>query len=110
MDRELFHRALFCESRESILIRFGLRYDESVLMEYRTFRIYEELCSNDERIRISHRLATMPDFVLDYVLIHELAHLLEANHGRQFWDLVYRYPKTERARGFLIGAGYVKSE
>ncbi len=56
-------------------------------------------------IRISHRLATMPIFVLDYVLIHELAHLVEPNHGKDFWNLVYQFPRTERARGFLMGAG-----
>ena len=53
-------------------------------------------------IRISHRLAGVPDFVLDYVLVHELAHLLEANHSKAFWELVYRYPRTERARGYLM--------
>lgn len=56
-------------------------------------------------IRLSHRLAEMPRFVLDYVIVHELAHLLEANHGPNFWALVYRYPKTERARGYLMAAG-----
>ena len=56
-------------------------------------------------IRISHRLATMPGFVLDYVLVHELAHLLEANHGAGFWRLVNQYPRTERARGYLMAAG-----
>ena len=56
-------------------------------------------------IRISHRLASMPPFVLDYVLVHELAHLLEANHGPRFWALVNRYPKTERARGYLMAVG-----
>jgi predicted metal-dependent hydrolase len=56
-------------------------------------------------IRISHRLAQMPRFVLDYVIIHELAHLIKPNHGRDFWELVYRYPKTERARGFLMAVG-----
>lgn len=56
-------------------------------------------------IRISHRLATMPEFVLDYVLVHELAHLIEANHGANFWNLVARYPKTERARGYLMAVG-----
>jgi len=56
-------------------------------------------------IRISHRLAGVPAFVLDYVIVHELAHLLQANHSRAFWELVYRYPKTERARGYLMAMG-----
>ncbi len=56
-------------------------------------------------IRISHRLAKMPVFVRDYVIVHELAHLLEANHGPKFWKLVNCYPKTERARGYLMAVG-----
>lgn len=53
-------------------------------------------------IRISHRLALMPEWVLKYVVIHELAHLEEANHGPNFWALVNQYPLTERARGYLM--------
>ena len=53
-------------------------------------------------IRISHQLAKLPRFVLEYVVMHELAHLLEPNHGRRFWQLVGRYPLTERARGYLM--------
>ncbi len=56
-------------------------------------------------IRISTRLATMPPFVLTYVVLHELAHLLEANHGPRFWQLVARYPLSERARGYLMAVG-----
>lgn len=61
-------------------------------------------------LRISHRLAAMPTFVRDYVIIHELAHLVEANHGPKFWELVNRYPKTERARGYLMAVGLEKLE
>jgi hypothetical protein len=54
-------------------------------------------------IRMSRRLASLPDWVADYVLLHELAHLLEPGHGPRFWALVQRYPRTERARGYLDG-------
>ena len=59
----------------------------------------------DGTIRLSDRLATMPAWVRDYVLVHELAHLLQANHGPKFWELVNRYPLTERARGYLMAVG-----
>ena len=56
----------------------------------------------DGTIRISSRLATEPAWVLDYVIVHELAHLVVPGHGRRFWALVQRYPRTERARGWLM--------
>lgn len=59
----------------------------------------------DGTIRLSHRLMTMPAWVRDYVLVHELAHLVERNHGKRFWKLVNRYPLTERARGYLMAVG-----
>ena len=59
----------------------------------------------DKTIRISHRIASMPAFVRDYIIVHELAHLLEANHGPNFWKLVYQYERTERARGYLMAVG-----
>ncbi|TDC75310.1 M48 family metallopeptidase [Streptomyces hainanensis] len=54
-------------------------------------------------IRLSHRLQGMPEYVVDYVLLHELAHLLVPGHGADFWQLLDHYPRTERARGFLEG-------
>lgn len=55
-------------------------------------------------IRISQRLSEMPQWVEDYVIVHELAHLLEPNHGKRFKALVRRYPLAERAIGFLIAS------
>lgn len=57
----------------------------------------------DRTIRLSMRLQGMPDYVVDYVIVHELAHLLVPGHGADFWALVTSYPKTERARGYLDG-------
>jgi predicted metal-dependent hydrolase len=57
----------------------------------------------DRSIRLSSRLRSMPEYVVDYVLVHELAHLLEPGHDERFWALVARYPRAERARGFLEG-------
>lgn len=59
----------------------------------------------DRTIRISTRLAAEPPWVLDYVIVHELAHLTVPGHGPSFWELVARYPRTERARGFLMARG-----
>ena len=59
----------------------------------------------DSTIRISSRLAREPAWVVDYVIVHELAHLSVANHGPRFWDLVNRYRLAERARGFLMARG-----
>lgn len=57
----------------------------------------------DRTIRLSSRLQGMPPWVVDYVLVHELAHLLEAGHGPRFQELVARYPRAERAEGYLAG-------
>jgi len=59
----------------------------------------------DGTIRVSSRLAAWPRWVLEYVLVHELAHLAELSHGPAFHALVQRYPKAERATGFLIAKG-----
>lgn len=57
----------------------------------------------DRSIRLTARLVDLPGWVLDYVIVHELAHLLEAHHNARFDELVARYPRTERAIGFLDG-------
>ena len=62
----------------------------------------------DGSIRISDRVRGLPEYVVDYVLLHELAHLLVPNHGPDFWALLETYPRTERARGFL--EGYTRSD
>jgi predicted metal-dependent hydrolase len=61
-------------------------------------------CTPGERsIRLSARLQGMPGWVVDYVLVHELSHLIEPGHDAAFWGWVDRYPQAERAKGYLLG-------
>jgi len=54
-------------------------------------------------IRIAKRAGLLPDWVLDYLLVHELAHLVHSDHGPAFHELEERYPLSERAQGYLMG-------
>ena len=58
-------------------------------------------------VRISHRMARFPSWVIDYTLAHELAHLVEAGHGPEFHALVQRYDRADQAEGFLLGVGAI---
>jgi predicted metal-dependent hydrolase len=57
-------------------------------------------------IRLSHKLRGMPAWVVDYVLLHEMAHLIEPSHNSRFWKLLQTYPRTETAKAFLDGAAF----
>ncbi|NNG18868.1 M48 family metallopeptidase [Naumannella sp. ID2617S] len=54
-------------------------------------------------IRLSDRLQSMPGWVVDYVLLHELTHLAERDHTSRFWRLLDAYPRTQEAKGYLAG-------
>jgi predicted metal-dependent hydrolase len=62
------------------------------------------------KILISHRLAKMPDWVRNYVIIHELAHLVVPNHSRAFQELTEKYKLKERAIGYLMAKGLQEEE
>lgn len=57
-------------------------------------------------IRLSHKLQGMPDWVVDYVILHEMAHLIEPSHSAIFWHLLAAYPRTDIAKAFLDGAAF----
>ncbi|MFA5008515.1 MAG: M48 family metallopeptidase [Candidatus Omnitrophota bacterium] len=81
-------------------------------IEYVTTQNTKYGCCNYQagHIRISHKVGLMPGWVRDYVLIHEMAHLLIPNHSKAFWGVVYRYKLAERARGYLCATGFIKEE
>lgn len=62
--------------------------------------------SSDRTIRVSDRMIGMPLWVIDYVLLHELAHLIEPNHSPRFHALVNQFPDAARAQAFLDGYSF----
>jgi hypothetical protein len=64
-------------------------------------------CTPSQRtIRLSHELQGMPGWVVDYVILHELAHLLVSGHGPAFWRLLGGYPRLDEAKAFLAGVAF----
>jgi predicted metal-dependent hydrolase len=63
-------------------------------------------CSAAGELSFCFRLVMAPPFVLDYLAVHEVAHLREMNHSRRFWRLVEEHcPNTDRARRWLMREG-----
>lgn len=75
----------------------------SVRWSTRQQRRWGSCTTSTGAIRLSRRLEDMPSYVVDYVLVHELAHLLVPDHSPAFWALVERYPQAPQARAFLDG-------
>lgn len=82
--------------------RFGLPEPTSIVWSERQNTRWGSCSTSDGSIRISSRLETVPDFVLDFVIVHELAHLRVSGHGPDFQALMQRYPEAERATGYLM--------
>ena len=75
---------------------------EKISYSERQMRRHGSCTVTSKTIRISHRMRNMPQWVEDYIIVHELAHLIEPNHGKEFKKLVRRYPLSERAIGYLM--------
>ena len=81
----------------------GLAQPESVRWVSNQTSRWGSCTPGDRAIRLSERLQAMPPWVVDYVLVHELAHLIEHGHNAAFWGWVDRFPHAEKAKGFLQG-------
>lgn len=64
-------------------------------------------CSSGKTVSFNWRLIHHPPEIIDYVVIHELAHLTEMNHSKQFWQIVERFdPAFRMHRGWLKRQGH----
>jgi predicted metal-dependent hydrolase len=101
--RRLDSGSVDLEKRARVLAaRYGLPRPREIVWSSRQARRWGSCTPSDERIRISDRLTSVPEWVLDAVIVHELAHLAVPGHGPEFEELVGRYPLTERATGYLM--------
>ncbi|SFB74028.1 hypothetical protein SAMN04487968_101244 [Nocardioides terrae] len=98
-DEDLLKRALSLSDRYF----GGIAIPESVRWVGNQNARWGSCTPGDRTIRLSERLQGMPSWVLDYVLVHELAHLFEPSHDARFWGWVDRFPQAERAKGYLLG-------
>ena len=95
-----------CESRAAI-------FAEKAGMEYSGVRISSAKkrwgsCASPGRLCFAYRLVLAPLWVLDYVVAHEVSHLLHKNHGKRFWKKVeVLYPKYKNARTWLHTHGHL---
>ena len=93
---DLASRAKQLARRYRLLAPASIRWSSGMARQWGSCTV------TDRSVRISDTVAEFPPWVLDYVIVHELAHMTIAEHSPEFWALVARYPKAERARGFLI--------
>jgi len=93
---DLAARAAVLARRHSLPLPQGIRWADDMTARWGSCSLHSG------QVRLSSRLAAFPDWVVDYVIVHELAHLEVSGHGPDFWRIVSRYPKAERAIGYLI--------
>lgn len=68
-------------------------------------------CTVKDNVNFNWRLIKAPMFVIDYVIIHELAHLMESNHTPRFWNIISaQTPTMEKARTWLRENGQILEE
>ena len=102
-ERQLQAALVDLEERAAVLARrHGLPRPSSIRWVDNMQSRWGSCTPSTGAVRLSTRLARFPHWVRDYVIVHELAHLVHAGHTPAFWRLVDRYPMAERARGYLI--------
>ena len=99
-DSQLFKRAEILNKKY-----FNGKLDFSIKFVSNQKSKFGSCAIRKKSIRISDRLTEMPQWVQDYVIVHELAHILYPNHSKKFWEKVNDYKYAERARGFLMAVG-----
>ena len=104
--REVLRDWYIARARERIVAR-AERHARELGVEFRAAKIVDNRyrwgsCTVNDNVSFNWRLIKAPMFVIDYVIVHELAHLIEGNHTPRFWSIVRaKSPMLEKARAWL---------
>ena len=98
-DEELLRRA----AELSELYLDGRAVPAAVNWSSRQLYRWGSCTGADRTVRVSDALRDVPSWVLDSVILHELAHLLHGDHGAGFQALIARYPRLAEADAYLAG-------
>ena len=116
-DNEKLVKAIsmwFKKLAKKVLLDRLMFIEERVNLKSSSFKIGESRgrwgsCNSYGNIILNYRVVMLPPSIIDYVIVHELCHLVELNHSKNFWDNVEKYlPNYEIARknikeyGFLL--------
>lgn len=104
--RALAERVDLGRRAEELALEHGFPSPSSVRWVDNQHTRWGSCTPEDGSIRLSSRMIGYPRWVIDAVLVHELAHLVEPTHGPRFHALVARYPLAERATGYLLAKGF----
>lgn len=108
--REVFRAWYIARAHEKILPRVR-PHSRTLGVEYSAAKITDSRfrwgsCTPKGNLNLNWRLIKAPNFVIDYVIVHELAHLIEPNHTSRFWNIVRcQVPNLEKARAWLKEQG-----
>ncbi|NIA19931.1 MAG: DUF45 domain-containing protein, partial [Xanthomonadaceae bacterium] len=110
--KEAMREWYIARAKEKILPRIQ-KYAEQLGVEYNKAKIVDNRyrwgsCTIKDNVNLNWRLVKAPMFVIDYVIVHELAHLRETNHTPRFWNIIRaQIPKMEKAKSWLSENGQI---
>jgi len=113
--RQWFRDWYIAKAKEKIIPKaryhaknMGVEYDKVLIsdLKYRWGS-----CTPKDNLNFNWRLIKAPMFVIDYVIVHELAHLMESNHTAQFWNIIEaQLPGSRKAKDWLKEHGAILEE
>jgi predicted metal-dependent hydrolase len=113
--REVLRDWYVARAREKILARVE-QHARELGVEFAAAKIVDNRyrwgsCTVSDNVSFNWRLIKAPMFVIDYVIVHELAHLMEANHTARFWNIIRaQTPTMEKAKAWLKEHGQILEE